>query len=132
MYNANGSILDDSHSGSTNLHLDITDALNVMLWAACLEDGGIGCAVWHIFRAEDAPKLRQFLWEHTGFKGPGDPIHSQYIYLTPALLQLLFELFDIQPFTIYQRPGEVVFIPAGCAHQVQHYISFKVDTKLME
>jgi hypothetical protein len=124
MYNANASILDNSHSGSTYLHLDITDALNVMLWAANLEGGHSGYAVWHIFRAEDALKLRQFLWKHAGFKGPGDPIHSQYIYLTPALLQLLYDLFGIRPFTIYQYPGEVVFIPAGCAHQVQFQISF--------
>jgi len=42
------------------------------------------------------------------------------IYLTPALLRLLAERRDIRPFTIHQRPGDAVFIPAGCAHQVRY------------
>jgi JmjC domain, hydroxylase len=113
---------DDRHSGSTRLHMDITQALNVMFWAANLPDGQIGYAVWHIFRASDASKVREFLRKHAGFKGPGDPIHSQTIYLSPKLLQLLFDLYAIKPFTIHQRPGEAVFIPVGCAHQVRTHL----------
>lgn len=98
--------------------MDITYALNVMLWSANLPGDKIGHAVWHIFRAADAPKLRDFLRNHGGFMGLGDPIHSQTIYMTPKLLQLLFDKCGIRPFTVYQRPGEAVFIPVGCAHQV--------------
>jgi lysine-specific demethylase 3 len=90
-----------------------------MLWAASLEDDKIGYAVWDLFSPGDLPKLREFLWKIVGFKGLGDPIHSQTIYLTPKLLQLLFDNFGVRPYRVYQRPGEAVFIPAGYAHQVR-------------
>jgi lysine-specific demethylase 3 len=56
-----------------------------------------------------------------GFTNLGDSIHSQMIYLTPHLLKLLFAKYRIKPYTIFQYPGEVVFIPAYCAHQVSRY-----------
>jgi JmjC domain, hydroxylase len=118
-YNALGSVQDDCHSGSTCLHLDVTDALNILLWAANLEDGKAGHAVWDLFSPDDLPKLREFCWKIVGFKGPGDPVHSQTIYLTPTLLQLLFDTYGVRPFRIYQYQGEAVFIPAGYAHQVR-------------
>jgi len=90
-----------------------------MLWAAKLGDGRFGYAVWDLISPEDLPKLRDFLWKILGFRGPGDPIHSQMIYLTPKLLQLLFDTYGVRPFRIYQYPGEAVFIPAGYAHQVR-------------
>src|SRR5215471_15649293 len=57
-----------------------------------------------------------------GFDQPGDPIHSQSIYLTPRMLDTLATKYAIHPFTILQHPGEAVFIPAGCAHQVSHHL----------
>jgi lysine-specific demethylase 3 len=99
--------------------LDVTDALNILLWAANLEDGKVGYAVWDLFSPDDLPKLREFLWKTVGFKGPGDPVHSQTIHLTPTLLQLLLDTSGIRPFRIHQYPGEAVFIPAGYAHQVR-------------
>ena len=63
-------------------------------------------------------KIRQFLKKH--FKGQyqNDPIHAQSFYLDVELRKKLFEEYGVKSFRIYQRPGEAVFIPAGCAHQV--------------
>jgi hypothetical protein len=118
MYNACETAPDDQHQGSTKLHADLTDAVNIMLWAAKDADGNPGCALWHIFPATALAFLRKFLTEVCGFKGPGDPVHSQLIYITPGLLRRFFEQYRILPYTIRQYPGEAVFIPAYCAHQV--------------
>jgi hypothetical protein len=117
MYNAHGITQHKNYHGSTNLHMDLTDAINAMVWAA-QKEGKPGYALWHIFLAVDAPILRKFLKEDLGFTGPGDSIHSQTIYLTPGNLEHLALKYNIRPYTILQYPGDVVFIPAGCAHQV--------------
>ena len=41
--------------------MDVADAINLMLYASPRTDGQPGCAVWDLFRAEDAPKIRAFL-----------------------------------------------------------------------
>jgi hypothetical protein len=106
------------HNGSTKLHMDITDAWNTCLWAAAPAANEPGYALWHIFSASDAALLRKFITEECGFAGLGDPIHSQFIYLTPDMLRRLFKMYGIRPYTVHQYPGETVFIPAYCAHQV--------------
>lgn len=104
--------------GSTRLHLDMADAVNIMLYAANTPDGKPGSAVWDLFKAEDSLKLRKFLKRK--FKGQyqHDPIHSQQFYLDSHLRQELYEEFGVMSYRVYQKPGEAVFIPAGCAHQV--------------
>jgi JmjC domain, hydroxylase len=121
MYNANGDLQNDYRHGSTRLHLDVTGAVNVMLHAAALPDGKSGFAVWHIFPLTTTTILRKFLRTEpaVGFSGPGDPIHDQSTYLTPALLQSLAEKYDVYPYIIHQYPGDAIFIPAGCPHQVR-------------
>ncbi|KAI8076902.1 uncharacterized protein BX664DRAFT_344211 [Halteromyces radiatus] len=52
-----------------------------------------------------------------------DPVHSQWIYLTEDLLERLKREYGIQSWRIYQNPGDAVYIPAGCAHQVANYQS---------
>ncbi|KAG0666858.1 hypothetical protein C6P46_003568 [Rhodotorula mucilaginosa] len=47
-----------------------------------------------------------------------DPIHAQRFYLDAALRRSLFEKKGVRSFRVLQRPGQAVFIPAGCAHQV--------------
>jgi lysine-specific demethylase 3 len=111
-------VQDDHHHGSTKLHKDLTDAVNIMLWASMLAGGVPGSALWHIFPASASHIICRFLREQ-GFMGPGDPIHSQQVYFTPTMLELLFKQYGIQPWKIIQRPGEAVYIPAGCAHQVR-------------
>jgi lysine-specific demethylase 3 len=129
--------------GSTRLHMDMADAFNVMLYASNCADGSPGYAVWDLFRAEDSDKIREFLRKKFA---PGsaatsngqqqqtqaekaaalqiqmiavhDPIHSQHFYLDVELRRQLWDEYGVKSYRIYQRPGDGVFIPAGCAHQV--------------
>jgi len=118
MYNAMASFESLGSKGSTRLHMDMADAVNIMLYAAQTPDGRPGCAAWDLFKAEDAVKLRKFLRKK--FKGQfqHDPIHSQQFYLDSTLRQELYKEYGVKSHRIYQKPGEAVFIPAGCAHQV--------------
>ena len=143
MYNSLASSQEPGSKGSTRLHMDMADALNVMLYASKCEDGTEGYAVWDLFRAEDSDKLRAFLRRRFGQpKGGGqglpgigggggsgsggvviahDPIHGQQFYLDVELRQALFDEFGVKSYRVYQRPGDGVFIPAGCAHQVRFF-----------
>ena len=142
MYNSMASSQEAGSKGSTRLHMDMADAFNVMLYASDCADGSPGYAVWDLFRAEDSDKIREFLRKKFA---PGsaamsnsqqqtqaekaaalqiqaiavhDPIHSQHFYLDVELRRQLWDEYGVKSFRIYQRPGEGVFIPAGCAHQV--------------
>ncbi|KAL6303835.1 hypothetical protein BKA93DRAFT_720606, partial [Sparassis latifolia] len=120
MYNAHGLKHDNLHHGSTKLHIDITDAVNVLLWAADTADGELGGALWHIFPAVSAPEIRRFLTQVYDFRGPGDPIHSHSVYFTPEMLNNLEAQCSIKPYVLFQRPGEAVFISASSPHQVSN------------
>jgi hypothetical protein len=99
--------------------MDLTDAVNIMIWAGKCSDGSPGYALWHIFPAEVADILRRFLREEGLSEAGGDLIHTQKIYVNSSMLGRLYEKHGVRPYIIYQRPGEAVFIPAGCAHQVR-------------
>jgi len=105
--------------GSTFLHLDLSSALNIMIWTQKGLGGETG-ADWHIFSREHKAILRRFLRRH--FPGQNnediDPIHSQIHYLDANLLRLLKEEENIEPFYVRQQQGDAVLIPAGCPHQV--------------
>ncbi|CAE7139566.1 unnamed protein product [Rhizoctonia solani] len=120
MYNAFTSIEGPGGQGSTRLHMDMADAVNIMMYASESPDGSPGVAAWDIFRASDSDKIRAYL--RRNFKDRAnefrDPIHSQLFYLDSNHRKRLYDEEQVFSWRIYQRPGDAVFIPAGCAHQV--------------
>ncbi|KAM0747833.1 hypothetical protein T439DRAFT_328506 [Meredithblackwellia eburnea MCA 4105] len=112
--------------GSTKLH-----TVNLMLWAGTMPDGTPGTAAWDLFRAEDSDKIREFLYEliaeergitvEQARAKNDDPIHLQTFFLDKELRASLLAKKGVKSWRIYQRPGECVFIPAGCAHQVCNF-----------
>ncbi|KAH7332919.1 hypothetical protein B0J17DRAFT_676934 [Rhizoctonia solani] len=120
MYNAFTSSEGPGGQGSTRLHMDMADAVNIMMYASGSSDGSPGVAAWDIFRASDSDKIRAYLRKH--FKDRAsefrDPIHSQLFYLDSYHRKKLYDEEQVYSWRIYQRPGDAVFIPAGCAHQV--------------
>ncbi|KAI0703523.1 hypothetical protein C8T65DRAFT_709242 [Cerioporus squamosus] len=63
-----------SGTATTKLHMDITDAANLMVWSAA-STGDIG-AYWDIFAAHSADPLRQFIRDEYSLEENGDPIHT--------------------------------------------------------
>ena len=132
MYNAMASSDIPGTKGSTRLHMDMADAVNVMLYSAPTPDGKSGGALWDIYDASDAGKIRDFLKNKFKGKFQNDPIHSQMFYLDCDLRKELYEEFGVKSYRIYQKPGDVVFIPAGCAHQARYFsLEFIVVTGIL-
>ena len=127
MYNSNGSDVDDPY-GSTKLHKDMTDALNLMVWAAEFPDGKPGYALWHLFPPEVTAIIQQFLYVDEGFPESGDLINGQCVYLNKGLLECLHQKRGVRPHVVYQYPGQAVFIPVGWAHQVYFFPCVKYFT----
>ncbi|XP_033118335.1 uncharacterized protein LOC117117954 isoform X2 [Anneissia japonica] len=159
MYNAYGSAKFPK-IGTTNLHLDISDAVNVMVYVGIPVNENKGklshvdfekdafdaidqstCdeltkkrvrdkterpgALWHIFRAVDADKIRDMLRKVSKeqgeeFPSDHDPIHDQSFYLDKKLLDRLKKDYGVQGWAIVQCMGDAVFIPAGAPHQVHN------------
>ncbi|XP_048399105.1 lysine-specific demethylase 3B-like isoform X1 [Stegostoma tigrinum] len=165
MYNAYGLITtEDRKVGTTNLHLDVSDAVNVMVYVGIplgennheegtdnsgvaevmktIEEGDVdevtkkrihkskekAGALWHIYAAKDAEKIRELLRkvsEEQGQDNPPDhdPIHDQSWYLDQMLRKRLYEEYGVQGWAIVQFLGDAVFIPAGAPHQVHNLYS---------
>ncbi|KAJ3760740.1 hypothetical protein EV360DRAFT_68442 [Lentinula raphanica] len=125
MYNAMASYQDQGSKGTTRLHMDMADALNVMTYASDCPDGSPGCAAWDLFRPEDSAKLRVYLKKKLpAGSTPMDPIHGQQVYLNEVMRKELAEELGVYSYRVYQRPGEAIFIPAGCAHQASVAVDF--------
>ncbi len=90
--------------GTTRLHMDMADAINVMLYANEPTPGVTGCAVWDIYRSEDANAIREFLSVRFKNYRFHDPIHSQIFYMNEAIRRELFEEKGVFSFRIYQYP----------------------------
>ncbi|KAG7484598.1 hypothetical protein MATL_G00051510 [Megalops atlanticus] len=169
MYNAYGLIsTEDRKVGTTNLHLDVSDAVNVMVYVGIpegeggqeneaeisgfkevmqtIEEGDVDemtkrrvyeakekpGALWHIYAAKDAEKIRELLrkvgsevGEEQVQENPPDhdPIHDQSWYLDQVLRRRLLEEYGVQGWAIVQFLGDAVFIPAGAPHQVHNLYS---------
>ncbi|KAM9184889.1 lysine-specific demethylase 3B isoform 3-T3 [Mergus octosetaceus] len=157
MYNAYGLITaEDRRVGTTNLHLDVSDAVNVMVYVGIpigegthddevlktIDEGDADDvtkqrihegrekpgALWHIYAAKDAEKIRELLrkvGEEQGQENPPDhdPIHDQSWYLDQTLRKRLYDEYGVQGWAIVQFLGDAVFIPAGAPHQVHNLYS---------
>ncbi|XP_075065327.1 lysine-specific demethylase 3B isoform X2 [Mixophyes fleayi] len=157
MYNAYGLITaEDRRVGTTNLHLDVSDAVNVMVYVGIpvgesahdeevlktIEEGDADevtkkrihegkekpGALWHIYAAKDAEKIRELLrkfGDEQGQENPADhdPIHDQSWYLDQSLRKRLYDEYGVQGWAIVQFLGDAVFIPAGAPHQVHNLYS---------
>ncbi|XP_018111565.1 lysine-specific demethylase 3B isoform X2 [Xenopus laevis] len=157
MYNAYGLITaEDRRVGTTNLHLDVSDAVNVMVYVGIpegessedeevlrtIEEGDADDvtkkrihdgkekpgALWHIYAAKDAEKIRELLrkvGDEQGQENPPDhdPIHDQSWYLDQTLRKRLYDEYGVQGWAIVQFLGDAVFIPAGAPHQVHNLYS---------
>ncbi|KAA0198903.1 JmjC domain-containing histone demethylation protein-like [Hyalella azteca] len=154
MYIAYGSAL-YPQKASTNLHLDISDAVNVMCYSGVPKDGSTeedvkaalkaiddaGCdlltrrrarepetvpgALWHIYHARDADKIRDLLNKVAIANGVKlepyhDPIHDQSWYLDRPLRERLYKEYGVEGYSILQCMGDAIFIPAGAPHQVRN------------
>lgn len=124
--------------GTTNLHLDLTDAMNIMLFSAGGEHALASyttskaiptCgAIWDIFPPSASAHLRSYLnstaylsaHKQESAEYQDDPIHRQLYYLSEDDLAALYKNHGVMSHRIYQEPGDAVFIPAGCAHQVRN------------
>ncbi|NXE94982.1 KDM3B demethylase, partial [Menura novaehollandiae] len=157
MYNAYGLITaEDRRVGTTNLHLDVSDAVNVMVYVGIpigegthddevlktIDEGDADDvtkqrihegrekpgALWHIYAAKDAEKIRELLrkvGEEQGQENPPDhdPIHDQSWYLDQTLRKRLYDEYGVQGWAIVQFLGDAVLIPAGAPHQVHNLYS---------
>ncbi|KAJ3035505.1 hypothetical protein HDV00_003711 [Rhizophlyctis rosea] len=124
MYNAYGSDDGENGKGTTNLHLDMADAVNVMTYSSSNSSPDApAAAVWDIYSYADLPSLRAFLRDYAQETGCriDDPIHDQWIYLNAPLRERLYREYGVRGWRVYQNPGDAVFVPAGCAHQVCNY-----------
>jgi len=135
--------------GHTNLHCDVSDAVNVMVdvggdedeeedddddddAAAMLHDAELGDlrthhgAIWDIYRWEDSDAILQLLHavaRERNVEITSNPIHDQLFYLDDALRLRLAQQYGIRGWRFVQRHGDAIFIPAGCPHQVRNLSS---------
>ncbi|KAJ1822829.1 hypothetical protein LPJ56_000518 [Coemansia sp. RSA 2599] len=123
MYCAYGSSDAKGGYGTTNLHCDMADAVNIMAYAAG-NRADQAAAVWDIFPDKNMPFVRQFLRDHTATgRRAEDVVHDQNTYLTQELRDRMYRLGETRAsaYRVHQYPGDAVFVPAGCAHQVCNY-----------
>ncbi|KAG5220301.1 Clavaminate synthase protein [Salix suchowensis] len=104
-------------NGSTRLHINISDMVNIMV-----DDGKV---LWHIFSSEHLETLKEFVVsklqdDNQQSFSQIDSISSYHVYLTDKHLKTLKAHYNVRPFTFEQHHCDVVFIPAGCAHQVSN------------
>ena len=89
------------------------------------EAGELPGALWHIYQAQDADRIRDFLNMVAVERGERlephhDPIHDQSWYLDGPLRARLYKQYGVTGYGILQCLGDAVFIPAGAPHQVHH------------
>lgn len=125
---------------ATPLHNDIAGAANICVYAEdipenmvsekfeflkqllpnlkkdVLKEQNVAC-LWYVFMPDQYGGLKEYVQENKG-DHVGDPIQKRKCILTVEDLYVLNHDYDITPLIFLQRVGDVVVIPANCAHQV--------------
>ncbi|KAJ3202074.1 hypothetical protein HDU82_007617 [Entophlyctis luteolus] len=136
MYNAFGSSdAGDYGQGTTPIHLDMADAVNVMMYCSS-SPADRPAAVWDIYALKDLPKLREYLNEYVERTGCApnmeDCIHDQMFYLNQMMREELWKKKGVRAWRIFQNPGDAIFVPAGCAHQDSLTAIVSILTKFVQ
>ena len=100
--------------------MDVTDAANILVWAPNADETA---AIWHIFRREDIKRLREAIWDLGLCPTEVDPIHLQSLYLLEGTVSILARYYRVRARIVRQRVGDLIVIPAGCAHQVSGHLT---------
>ncbi|XP_033375284.1 lysine-specific demethylase hairless [Parus major] len=128
--------------GTKNLTVEAADSISVLAHAAPaarevllpgdtdeldaalrerLRDSGRPGVLWHIFRAEDAGRIRDFLRKASEEPGQDGEAAAEPPgrYLDPGLRRRLRDECGVSGWSLLQFPGDAVLVPAGAPHQVQ-------------
>ncbi|XP_039943542.1 lysine-specific demethylase hairless [Hirundo rustica] len=76
-------------------------------------------ALWHIFRAEDAGRIQEFLRKVGSGQEGAATAEPPGRYLDPALRRRLRDECGVSGWSLLQLPGDAVLVPAGAPHQVR-------------
>ncbi|VDC02171.1 unnamed protein product [Peniophora sp. CBMAI 1063] len=101
---------------STHLHMDVTDATNLNLYARHA-DGTPGGAVWTTIHRDDVDRATDWLRKNKVNQFKGHPIHSQTIFLTDDDVERL-KADKIRVTSFKQGERDAVILPARVPHQV--------------
>ena len=136
LYGGHGSL---EMTKPTNLHADLGDAANLMVYASKLtadqeekvrdmagydftmttsahDERRRPGAIWHIFQRGDYEYIKSYLKEQTPMSH--DPIQQRVSYIKKSDLACLKQAYGIEPITFVQRVGDVIVVPASMLHQV--------------
>ncbi|KAM9609191.1 lysine-specific demethylase hairless [Morphnus guianensis] len=97
------------------------DGVDALLKERIWDAGSQPGALWHIFRAEDAGRIQDFLkktCEDQGQEGAATA-EPPTRYLDLSLRRRLREECGVSCWTLLQFLGDAVLVPAGAPHQVQ-------------
>ncbi|CAF0825810.1 unnamed protein product [Brachionus calyciflorus] len=146
-----------SKDSYTNLHIDISDAVNILFYANELEkdkkeslkefllksncdklyierlESETPGAIWHIFSDSDVPVISKYL-NGAKFRTKKrskeiNPIHSVNYYLDDRMIDELSKI-NVKPIIVIQFVGDAVLVPSGFPHQVKnlnHCIKLATD-----
>ncbi|KAJ3007790.1 UNVERIFIED_CONTAM: Lysine-specific demethylase 3A [Siphonaria sp. JEL0065] len=98
---------------TTRIHKDGASAYNTLLH---VKDPSQPGALWHIFTREDTKRLHFFNEKEKDVY----PLLDFSTFLDQEKLKRVWEFVGVEPIVYRQMVGEIVLIPAGCAHQVRN------------
>ncbi|KAI8989369.1 hypothetical protein BDB01DRAFT_756772 [Pilobolus umbonatus] len=112
---------DGEMTGKSNLECNVADMTSLMYYTE--PHNYCAASIWYIFPPHTRSELRHFLMKK--YEPPyesryQDPIYNQSVYLSDTDLCKLKEATQIEPWIIYQNPGDAIYIPAGSPYQVRN------------